>query len=161
MAAPIGNKFWLERTKHGRNKKFTSETLWKGCLEYFNWVEDNPLFETKVFGTGYKAEVPKMRAMTINGLCLYLHISQNTWFDYAKQKDFSEVTTRADQIIKTQKFTGAAADLLNPNIIARDLGLRDDSKREHTGANGRPLLPENKPLTIDDAAALIAAMRGK
>jgi hypothetical protein len=25
----------------------------------------------------------------------------------------------------TQKFTGAAAGFLNPNIIARDLGLRD------------------------------------
>ena len=54
----------------------------------------------------------------------------------AKQ-DFSEVTTRVDEIIRTQKFQGAAADLLNPNIIARDLGLAD--KSELTGKDGGPV----------------------
>ena len=39
-----------------------------------------------------------------------------------------------DEIIRTQKFEGASADLLNPNIIARDLGLAD--KSELTGAGG-------------------------
>lgn len=33
--------------------------------------------------------------------------------------------TRVEQIIRQQKFEGAAAELLNPNIIARDLGLAD------------------------------------
>ena len=32
------------------------------------------------------------------------------------------VVSKAEKIIYEQKFTGAAADLLNPNIIARDLG---------------------------------------
>jgi hypothetical protein len=50
-----------------------------------------------------------------------------------------QVTTRVDEIIRTQKFQGAAADLLNPNIIARDLGLSE--KSEITGANGAPLVP--------------------
>jgi hypothetical protein len=35
-------------------------------------------------------------------------------------------------IIYTQKFTGAAAGFLNPNIIARDLGLK-----EHTDTTQR------------------------
>ncbi|EII8497315.1 hypothetical protein ABMX35_004036 [Escherichia coli] len=33
---------------------------------------------------------------------------------------FCGVTTRAEDIIYDQKFSGAAADLLNANIIARD-----------------------------------------
>ncbi|MBC8318455.1 MAG: hypothetical protein H8E41_11160 [Desulfobulbaceae bacterium] len=31
----------------------------------------------------------------------------------------------AEQVIRDQKFTGAAADLLNANIIARVFGLAD------------------------------------
>ena len=33
-----------------------------------------------------------------------------------------------------QKFMGAAADLLNANIISRDLGLAD--KKDHTSSDG-------------------------
>jgi hypothetical protein len=40
-------------------------------------------------------------------------------------------------VILDQKFTGAAADLLNPNIIARDLGLTD--KKEVSGDLLNPL----------------------
>ena len=80
-----------------------------------------------------------MRAMTIAGLCIFLDISQQAWSEYKKREGFGEVTTRVDEIVRTQKFQGAAADLLNPNIIARDLGLSD--KQELTGANGAPLVP--------------------
>jgi len=91
-------------------------------------VEDNPLYEDKPFafqGVITHGSCAKMRAMTIGGLCIFLDIAVPTWFEYAKREGFSNVTTRAEEIIRNQKFTGAAADLLNPNIIARDLGLRD------------------------------------
>ena len=39
--------------------------------------------------------------------------------------DFSEVCADAERVIYQQKFQGAAADQLNPAIIARDLGLAD------------------------------------
>ncbi|SMP36850.1 terminase small subunit, partial [Shimia sagamensis] len=49
-----------------------------------------------------------------------------TWREWRKsRKDLSSVMTRVEQIIRQQKFEGAAAELLNPNIIARDLGLAD------------------------------------
>lgn len=41
------------------------------------------------------------------------------------EKDFSGITTQVEEIVRTQKFEGASADLLNANIIARDLGLAD------------------------------------
>lgn len=135
MPAPKKNKYWQLRETHGRKRIFeTPEDLWNGCVEYFEWVEANPLYEEKLFA--YQGEITsgtiaKMRAMTKTGLCLFLEISEQTWLDYAKRKDFIDVTTRAERIIYAQKFEGASADLLNPNIIARDLGLKE--KVEETG----------------------------
>jgi hypothetical protein len=129
MAAPAGNQFWKARTKHGRNRLFSDHaTLWEACCEYFQWVEDNPLYasETVKFqGSATLIDVPKMRAMTLAGLCLFLDISRGTWNEWRSVDDFSEVITQAEDVIYSQKFSGAAADLLNANIIARDLGLTD------------------------------------
>ena len=138
MAAPKGNKFWEARSKHGRDPLFKcSEDLWSGCLEYFEWNEDNPLWENKV--TQYQGEVvdmpvAKMRAMTIAGLCIFLDITQDTWANYRNKEDFFAVTKKAETIIYNQKFAGASADMLNANIIARDLGLAD--KKELAGSVG-------------------------
>lgn len=136
--APKGNQFWRVRSSHGRKPIFAnSEALQDACLEYFQWVEDNPLMSSELVtfqGKGTLAEVPKMRAMTIGGLCIFLDIDRTTWADYASKKDFSSVTREVEEIIRTQKFEGASAGFLNANIIARDLGLAD--KSELTGANG-------------------------
>lgn len=140
MSAPKGNRFWEARSSHGRNPIFESpEQLWEACCEYFKWVEENPLYETKVFSyqgevdpeKGY-VQVPKMRAMTISSMCLFLDICENTWTNYKQRDDFLRVTTEAEQIIYTQKFQGAAADFLNANIIARDLGLKDQQETKTT-----------------------------
>lgn len=39
-------------------------------------------------------------------------------------EDFLGVISQVEAIIYQQKFTGAAADLLNTNIISRDLGIK-------------------------------------
>ncbi|EBY1476292.1 DNA-packaging protein [Salmonella enterica subsp. enterica serovar Hvittingfoss] len=129
MAAPKGNRFWEARSSHGRNPKFESgDQLWSACCEYFQWVEDNPLWEMKPFayqGEVTQEPVAKMRAMTLTGLCLFLDISDDTWRNYRDKEDLLGVVTRAEKVIYDQKFSGAAADLLNANIIARDLGLAE------------------------------------
>lgn len=134
MAPLPGNEFWKARSSHGRDLIFkNSDILREACEEYFQWVNDNPLYEGKVFshmGKIISGEVPKMRAMTIDGLCNFLDIQVQTWTNYSKREDFLGVTTRVEQIIRDQKFTGAAADLLNANIIARDLGLKDSTSSE-------------------------------
>lgn len=134
-AAPLGNRFWEARSSHGRKPIFESaEQLWDACVEYFVWTEDHPLWEMKSYmyqGVPVQDQVPKMRAMTIGGLCLFLDIDQSTWFDYAKRQGFTKVTRDVEEVIRNQKFAGAAADLLNANIIARDLGLKDSTSAEH------------------------------
>ncbi|TFH85258.1 DNA-packaging protein [Billgrantia azerbaijanica] len=151
MAAPKGNQFWKARTKHGRDKLFASaEVLWEACCEYFAWVEKHPLWESKPFhhqGEIVTATVPKMRAMTLDGLCIFLDIHRSTWNDWRNVEDFSEVVTRVESIIRDQKFSGAAADLLNASIISRDLGLSD--KRELTGKDGGPIRHDVQSITAD------------
>jgi len=150
-----GNKFWLARSSHGRNPIFSDpEQLRNACYEYFEWVENNPLYEEKIFhaqGMITKDTVTKMRAMTVSGLCLFLDICENTWANYKKQPDFLSVTSEVEKIIYNQKFSGAAADLLNSNIIARELGLADKQQNEHTGVDGKPIAHSVEiKVTFDD-----------
>ena len=142
MPAPKGNKYWELRSKHGRDKLFeTPELLWKAAVEYFEWCEENPLFESKAFafqGEITTATLPKMRALTLSGLCLYLHCNEAYFRTFKAQLpkgeiDFNTVISQIEQTIYNQKFQGAAADLLNANIIARDLGLSDKKEMEVTG----------------------------
>lgn len=134
-----GNRFWEARSTHGVKPKFESaEDLRDACHQYFQWVDENPLYEAKAFafqGSVTVENLPKMRAMTIQGLCLFIDISQDTWCEWRKSRpDLSEVQREVEAVIYSQKFAGAAADLLNASIIARDLGLAD--KTDHTSTDG-------------------------
>lgn len=139
MAAPKGNQFWKLRSKHGRDKLFaTPQLLWEAACEYFEWCESHPLMETKGFayqGVVTKEEFPKMRAMTLSQLCFYLNCNEAYFRTFKAQlpegeEDFNTIIKEIEQIIYNQKFQGASADLLNANIIARDLGLSDKATIE-------------------------------
>lgn len=156
MAAPKGNKFWELRSTHGREKLFkTPALMWEAAVEYFQWCEDNPLTEVKLFNTKdfgvVEHVVNKLRAYTLQGLCMYLDCNTGYFNDFeralAEKMDnnpspeeleelqgFSVVIKRIRETIFRQKFEGAAADLLNPNIIARELHLFE-KKQETPGGN--------------------------
>ena len=166
MAAPKGNEFWKARSTHGKEKIFsTPEILWDAACQYFQWCLDNPLMEAVVISKGirkvvkdeesgedkaiveYLIDVPKMRAMTVIGLCIFLDISTQTFLDYYNNKEdayegYLVVTTRIKEIIRSQKFEGAAAGFLNANIIARDLGLAEKKDIELTNKNRESKLEE-------------------
>lgn len=142
-----GNKFWEARSKHGRKPIWENpEQMLEACIEYFEWVEENPLWEQKpmvVQGEVYDAPIPKMRAMTIEGLCVFLGIGRSTWGDYQHKADFSGVVEFVENTMRSQKLSGAAAGLLNSNIIARDLKLRDVVDANLGGQEGNPIKTEN------------------
>lgn len=142
MGAPIGNNFWEARAKHGRDEIFEDpEILWEESIGYFIWVKENPLQEQDWVGKdGNEVSKDKMRAMSIAGLCLYLGVNSRYFYDLEdrikgkkdqRSKDFSHVITRIKDTLNSQKFEGAAAGLLNANIISRDLGLVDKTQNEH------------------------------
>ena len=161
MSAPKGNQYWkLRRHNASKERKFTSPmALQKAAIEYFEWIEANPLIENDDFQ--YQGEVvqntkPKMRAMTIAGLCLHMGIMQQTWRRWRndKEDDYKAVMSWIEDVIFEQKFTGAAAGLLKENLIARELGLQDQQKRIHAGEVDHNLKP-------DDATKAYLEMMGK
>jgi len=138
MAAPVGNQFWKLRAKHGRDALFSSaDLLWEAASQYFDWCDKNPLETIEYNGKdAIECKVPKMRSYTYAGLCVYLGCGRTYFNDFkvselGKTKDFSEVLTRIDDILYTQKFEGAAAGLLNQSVICRDLGLSDKQALTH------------------------------
>jgi hypothetical protein len=141
MAAPKGNEFWKQRYKHGRDKIFENpELLDEAANEYFQWCFENPLIEKDFVGKdATEVEKPKMRAFTWSGLELFVGIySLRDYRNNPEYKGFSQILSRIERIIFTQKFEGAAAGLLNQNIIARDLKLYDSD----------PAQPTNLTVTI-------------
>jgi len=125
-----GNEFWKMRSRHGNTPEYDSpEKLKEACEDYFEWVSKAPLYEDKVGfyeGEAVHTAVSKMHAMTIGGLCIFIDVTFKTWTEWRKNRpDLCNVIEWAESVIKQQKFAGAAAGLLNANIIARDLGLTD------------------------------------
>jgi len=150
----VGNQFWKQRSKHGRDKLFsTPELLKEACIEYFNWCDNNPeiLVEQKKGSMNIKSfaglessdikdvfnslvHIPTKRPYTYAGLTNYLGVSIQYFNDFADglkgktdelSNDFSFVCTYVKQTIYDQKFVGASVGYFNANIIARDLGLTD------------------------------------
>jgi hypothetical protein len=139
MAAPKGNKFWKLRSKHERDKLFSSsELLWEAACKYFEWCDNNPWIKVDWVGKDAdKVERPTQRPFTISGLSLYLDASEAYWRNFKVNENISEdfltVITRVEEIIRTQKFEGAVVGAFNANIISRDLGLMDKKGLNHTG----------------------------
>lgn len=130
-------KIW-ERIKVGQPPCFNSPAeMWTRALEYFNDCNnDKSICEAKAFafqGVVTIESLPKMRAMSVHGLCAYLNISVATWYNYKAKTEYLEVTDTIEQVMYEQKFTGASAGVLNANIIARDLGLADKQEITHGG----------------------------
>lgn len=145
MGAPKNNRFWKLRAKHGRDKVFeTPQSLLETAYQFFEDCEQNPLHEEKVFGTGKRMKVSHQRAFTLAGLCVYAGVNTRYFNDFKEglkgktdeqSKGFSDVIHYIQDIMFSQKFSGAAVGLFNANIISRDLGLID--KKDN--GDGEPL----------------------
>ena len=109
----------------------THEELIAMILGYFRYIEDSPLEEDSVFayqGRTFHDRRAKMRAPTTAGLCAWLCISRETWTQWrggSRRPEFQPVVEWVDQMMYDIKYTGASAGLLNPMIVARDLGLAE------------------------------------
>lgn len=141
-AAPRRNQFWKNRSKHGRDKLFTTpDLLWTAATEYFEWCDKNPWIKNEAIKSGDYAgqivKVPTSRPYTLTGLSLYLDVNADYFRQFKEnlkenEQDFSWVITRIEETIYTQKFEGAAIGAFNANIIARDLGLADNQNNTNT-----------------------------
>ena len=160
MAAPKGNSYYRERYKSGRNRKVeTPDQLMELAFDYFDWVEANPLKEEKAFafqGDVTKEKVDKMRPFTMDAMCFHIGITYSTYAEWRNSReDLSEVIAIIDKIIRNQKFEGAAANMLNANIISRDLGMVDKQDLNHSNPDGNMGANVNIDITAEDMLSIL------
>jgi DNA-packaging protein gp3 len=123
-----GHRLWASRVSSGPTPKFADgEALWAACVEYFDWVADNPLYEMQlVTWKGRARQVPlsKMRPMTKGALCYFLKIQRSTWNNWKRDRpDLLPTIEHAEDVIWIWEFNGAAAGLLDEGMVIRQLGI--------------------------------------
>ena len=135
-AAPKGNQFWKLRSKHGRDRKYTDpQTLLDACYEYFETCNENPWIKQDAIRSGQNAgeviEIPTQRPYTLVGLCVFIGITRQAWYNWKEEanKDFVDIITHVEEVIEQNQLEGATVGAYNHNIIARLMGLTD--KQEH------------------------------
>jgi hypothetical protein len=131
-----GNRIWETKSSWGERPIFASDKdLWNACVEYFEAVIANPLYHTEIKshdGNHELVSVPKMRAMSIGALCVFLDVSRDCWSKWRKNNvEWADTIEKVEAVITAQKFEGGAAGMLNPSMISRDIGLVD--KIEQSG----------------------------
>lgn len=127
MAAPQGNQFWKLRSTHGRDLIFSSPSiLWEACVEYFEVTDARKWIKKDWVGKdAHEVEREVDTPYTLTGLFVFLDIDHKTWDQYRNREGFTEITTRVQQIMYTQKLEGATVGAFNPSIVARDLQLKE------------------------------------
>lgn len=129
--------FWKAQPTGGRQKQYSPQQLWEAACEYFEWIDKNPMKEEKIFSSKIgivRGTVSKRRPYQKGGLAIFLGISVRTLHNYCNDNenyaDFIPITEQIVEIIRTQKFEGAASGFFKENIIAQDLGLKTINKIE-------------------------------
>jgi hypothetical protein len=132
MDKRLNNNFWTLRSKHGRDKIFSDpQVLLEAVGEYFETIDDTPWHKNEAIKGGEKAgeivKLPTQQPYTIKGgLCHFLDIDHKTWLNYREDPRFTATIERIEEFVFNQKFVGATVGAFNHNIIARDLGLKDN-----------------------------------
>jgi hypothetical protein len=156
-----GNQLWQLSSRKildGRRSFQFPHELLEELVKYFNWIHDNPLSESKLVsfqGSSALEDVPKMRAVTQQSMYLYCGISRAKWGQYRLGNDlegFKEVVEWAEDMMHTLNFEGGASGLLNPMLVARQLGLAE--RTELTGRDGGPMMQQTTDMTQLDLETL-------
>lgn len=108
----------------GRPVKYEPDELWAKAVEYFEWAKASPLLERKAFGSGLERDLPHPKPFTKIGLAAFLGVTARTYEKYQTRADYEHVTDAINQIMFDQKFSAAAAGMMNANIIARVLPFK-------------------------------------
>ena len=132
--------YWAWRAKVGRKKSIRdSDHMFELACEYFQTVDDDPINIKEVIKGGPSAgnifDVPTMAPYTWAGLEAFLSekgilqdlddYKLNTNDSYG---EFKEIVRVIGKIIYDRNFSGAAVNVFNSNLIARQLGLADKTE---------------------------------
>lgn len=136
-AAPVGNEFWKLRSKHGRDKIIESpEVMLDAVYEFLEHKTNTKLERPEIIKggdfAGTQVDVKIKDYPTLSELAHFLgFMTLKSWYDYKEYDGFLIVISHAEEIIKTWKLKGAAINVYNQSIVARDLGLVDKKEHDH------------------------------
>ena len=150
--------YWEWRKKVGRGKAIkTPKELWKHACDYFQRVDEAPFKKQDFIRGGELAgkvvELDTIRPYTWAGLEAYLFekgiiaslddYKLNTGERYS---EFKGIIRAIGKVIYDRNFSGAAVNALNPNLIARQLGLAEKTQVE---VKEQPLFGDEPDETDD------------
>lgn len=166
----FGNRWWERRAKHGPDVLFGDPVkLWEAAVEYFEWVDENPWEDEKVFvnqGIVTRASEYRKQVYTMAGLQLFLGVGGVYFYQLKERvkapgsqldKGLAKVLEAIDLVIYSQKYAGATSGFFNANIIARDLGLKDATDWT-TG--GQPFQSTPPAINVYNTAPPLAEAEG-
>jgi hypothetical protein len=140
----------------GQPRDYTPSEIIEEIGLYIDWCHEHPMAEHKTQfdskeGKWQDVSVPKMRAGTIQGFQLWLGITRFGWRDYKNNEKYSHCVGIVEGVLYVQPFEGAAAGLLSPQMISKQLGLTDKVEAELSGD-----LTVNHEVNDRDLAKFIA-----
>lgn len=142
----------------------TPVQMWDIAREYFTWCIDNPLEKAEAIKSGENCgrlvTIPVVRVFTLEGCCLDMGITASYFRTFKNtvknristdeerehDKNFLVVIALIEEMIYRQKYENAAANLLNANMICRDLGLQDGNNTMIT--NTLNSSPQNLTINV-------------
>lgn len=152
MPAPKGHPLWGNPLKP---KKYSPGEFWERACAYFEWCDANPWQKVEqkkgntVVPKGTKltqktlremlngtASLPTQRPYSIEGLCSFLNINLQTFYNYESREGYEtyfDVCARIRQIIDNQHFEGGMVGAFNSNIVMRKLGLAEKQEVKTSG----------------------------
>lgn len=145
--------------KIGRPRKFTPERFEEVFEEYRKWAKATPIYVSKV-SAGQTISVPCERPLTLTGFCRFAEISRESFYNYGRQPEYSDIVARIREYIEADQLRGAMIGMYESTIVSRVLRLAD---RKDITTNGQNLQPPGPvvTVTIDEAAASIIQSIGK
>ena len=123
----------------------TGQSIIEAAIEYLEWNQNNPLrteYLASYQGSINREKVAKFRAPTVRAFRIRNGIDSDVWARWT-QLDVERrgACLWVQDLIFTMKFEAAAAELINPMIASRALGLGD--RNEISGPNGGPIQTED------------------
>jgi len=116
--------------------KFTPKEVETKINQYFQHLKNNPFKKYDVVKTGKDAgkelEIKIDRMPSVQGLCSFLDIDYQTFFNWLKPEieqknaELFDIATRAKVKIESAQIEGAGAGLYQPMIVSRLNHLKDE-----------------------------------
>lgn len=130
MPAPKGNQY--AKGHKGTEKKFTPQQWADAIQDYFDYCDKNPIYKNEALKSGDRAgeiiRIPAPRPYLIEGLCHYLKIDTQTFYNYLEKEgyeDYFEITSRARNRIFQQNIEYGYVGAYDSNLVSRKLGLAE------------------------------------